>query len=318
MPTLVRSRSITHLRRLITVTSTSGALRAPRVRPPLAAACCAALWATLACHVGGTRRPAARVLFFDDFAGPALDRSRWTVRVTGPVYNDEQQAYVDDTATVRTVRGAEAGGADGGALLIQARPRPGHVTAEGRRFDFVSGRIDTRGKVEFTYGRAAARMRLPAGHGLWPAFWVLGAGSWPATGEIDVMENVGDPSWVSAAVHGPGYSGEAALVGRAPFPAGQDATGWHVYAVDWGPDTLVFRVDDREIYRVSRATVAPRGRWAFDNPKYLILNLALGGNYPRAENGAAGRYPGLPDSTARRVRAGGAAVLVDWVRVTER
>jgi beta-glucanase (GH16 family) len=240
------------------------------------------------------------------------------VRVTGPTYNDEQQAYVDDTSTVRVVPSLVEEPAVNGVLLIRARGRSGFVTPEGKKFDFTSGRMDTRGKFEFTYGTAAARMRLPAGEGLWPAFWVLGAGPWPATGEIDVMENVGDPSWVSAAMHGPGYSGDTPIVRRATFPAGQDITGWHVYSVDWAPDSLVFRVDDREIYRVTRAMITKYGRWAFDNPKFLILNLALGGGYPSAVNHVKTPYLGLPESTVRRIRADSVSVLVDWVRVTQR
>ncbi|MDB4883342.1 MAG: hypothetical protein JWL95_2108, partial [Gemmatimonadetes bacterium] len=236
----------------------------------------------------------------------------------GPTYNDEQQAYVDDSTTLNAMSGVASEPGVNGVLRIRARSRPGFITPEGKRFDFVSGRMDTRGKVEFTYGTASARMRLPAGAGLWPAFWILGAGPWPATGEIDVMENVGDSSWTSVALHGPGYSGNTPIVRRSPFSAGQDATGWHVYAVDWEPDLLVFRVDDREIYRVTRAMTAPYGRWAFDNPKFLILNLALGGGYPRAVNGAASPYPGLPDATVQRIRTDSVAVLVDWVRVTRR
>jgi len=90
-----------------------------------------------------------------------------------------------------------------------------------------------------------------------------------------------------------------------------------VYSVDWRPDEMIFRVDDREIYRVTKAMVAPYGRWAYDNPKYLILNLALGGGYPRGVNGTKGPpYVGLPDSTVKKIRADSATVLVDWVRVT--
>ena len=274
----------------------------------------------------GAARPAAdSVVFFEDFAGPAVDRARWTVRVTGVNHgtvNGEQQAYVDDErgdgAVLRVVHGAEAAGASGGALRIAAVARPGFAAADGRRYDFVSGRLDTRGKLEFTYGTAAARMKLPAGAGLWPAFWALGTGPWPATGEIDVMENVGDPAWTSSALHGPGYSGDTPLVKRAVFPPGQDITGWHVYSVDWGPDTLTFRVDDRAAYVVPRPAVERYGRWAFDNPKYLILNFALGGGYPHAVNGAGPPHPGLPDATARRIQTGEAVVLVDWVRVTRR
>jgi beta-glucanase (GH16 family) len=268
-----------------------------------------------ACHPPAHPAPAHPLVFFDDFAADSIDRSKWTIRVTGSTVNEEQQAYVDDTAAIRVVKGPRAGGSNG-ALLIRGRSRPGHVTPEGNHFDFVSGRMDSRGKVEFTYGTAAARMRLPAGAGLWPAFWVLGAGPWPATGEIDVMENVGDPTWVSAAVHGPGYSGNTPLVKRDTLPAGQDITGWHVYAVEWSPDAMVFRIDGREYYRVTKAMVAPYGRWAFDNPKFLIVNLALGGAYPRSVNGATAPYVGLPESTVQLIQRDEAAVLVDWIRVT--
>ena len=260
--------------------------------------------------------PGEDVVFLDGFDGPGLDRSSWNV--VGPDFwvNNEQQAYVDSAAVLRIVRGDSAAGAEGGALLIQAHPKPGTVGAEGRVFDFISGRINTRGKVEFTYGSAAARMKLPPGSGLWPAFWVLGTGDWPATGEIDVMEYVGETGWISHALHGPDYHGDTPLVERYAFPGGEDATGWHVYAVDWTPDSLVFRVDGEPTYRVGRADVERYGPWAFDNPKFLILNLALGGVYPQAVNGAEVPYPGLPAATVDRIEAGEAVVLVDWVRVT--
>jgi beta-glucanase (GH16 family) len=262
--------------------------------------------------------PGGEVVFFDDFSAPTLNRDVWNVVVTGQWVNNEQQAYVDDSTTVYTVRGAEAEGAHDGALVLRARPRKGYRTAEGRTFDFVSGRINTRGKFEFAYGTAAARMRLPAGPGLWPAFWALGNGRWPDTGEIDMMENVGDSTWVSSALHGPGYSGNTPLVERYHLPAGQDITGWHVYSVDWSPDSLVFRVDGAESYRVSRPMVERYGRWAFDEPKYLILNLALGGAYPEGVNQVHTPYPGLPQSTAQRITNGQARVLVDWVKVTKK
>ena len=256
------------------------------------------------------------VVFFDDFAGPALDRSRWNVEVTGTWVNNEQQAYIDAAEVIRIVHGPAAAGARNGALVLQAHHRPGFVTREGKRFDFVSGRLNTRGKVEFTYGSAAARMKLPAASGLWPAFWALGGGDWPETGEIDIMEYVGEPDWTSTALHGPGYSGATPLVDRAYFPDTTDATDWHVYSVDWSPRELVFRVDGAVVYRVSRTMVEQHGRWAFDNPKFLILNLALGGAYPQGVNGVKEPHPGLPPATIERIKAGAAQVLVDWVRIT--
>src|SRR6188472_2790582 len=108
-----------------------------------------------------------RTIFADEFNGGALDRANWNVVITGRTVNEEQQAYVDsgDVLTVSE-----------GSLVIRPRFRPGFKSAEGRSYDFISGRIDTRSKVSFTYGKAAARMKLAAGAGLWPAFWALGDG----------------------------------------------------------------------------------------------------------------------------------------------
>ena len=257
-------------------------------------------------------------VFFDDFDGPALDRSKWQVEVWGTTVNDEQQAYVDAPETIAIVRGTEAEGASNGALAITARYRPGFTVPEGRKFDFISGRVNTQGKVEISYGTLAARMKLPAGSGLWPAFWALGTGDWPATGEIDIMENVGEPDWASVALHGPGYSGDTPLFNRLYFPPGRDATAWHVYAVEWTRDSLVFRIDDVIAYRATRPMIENYGRWAYDNPKFLILNLALGGAYPLKTNGVRAPYVGIPEPTVQLIRDGRARVLVDWVRITRR
>jgi beta-glucanase (GH16 family) len=260
-----------------------------------------------------TTQGGREVLFYDDFAGPALDRSRWNVVVTGRTVNNEQQAYVDSDETIALLPGP-AEGATNGALALRPRWRPGHRTAEGRRFDFVSGRLDTRGRFGFTYGRASARMKLAAADGLWPAFWLLGAGPWPATGEIDIMEHVGVAGWTSVALHGPGYSGDTPLVHRAPAGDGGIAD-WHVYSVDWSEQAIVFFVDGREVYRVTRAMVESHGRWAFDNEKFVIVNLALGGSYPQSVNKAGDPYPGLPAATVERIQSGRVQVLVDWIRV---
>ena len=267
-------------------------------------------------HPGAPAAPAPRTLFFDDFAGPSLDRTKWNVEVRGAAYNDEQQAYVDSAPTVFIAHGAAAQGASNGALVIRPLYSPGYLSADGNHHDFVSGHLDSHRRFDFTYGVASARMKLPSGSGFWPAFWLLGAGDWPATGEIDVMENVGEPDWTSIALHGPGYSGDTPLFNRHYLPPDDDVTHWHTYTVDWRPDTLTFRVDDVLVYRLTRPMVENYGRWSFDNPKYLILNLALGGAYPRKVNGVKLPYPGLPQSTVDRIRSGQGDVLVDWVRVS--
>ena len=212
--------------------------------------------------------------------------------------------------------GVETAGAENGALIIRARRRPGFKTPEGRAFDFISGRLESRAKFEFTYGTAAARIKLTAADGLWPAFWALGTGRWPDTGEMDIMENVGDPTWTNFALHGPGYSGNTPLVSRQHFTHGGDITGWHVYSMEWSNDALVFKVDGNEEYRVTRPMVEKYGRWAYDNPKFLIVNLALGGQYPQAVTGIAQPYVGLPQSTVDLIANDKALMVVDWVRVT--
>ncbi len=255
-------------------------------------------------------------IFFDDFVAGELDRSKWNVAITGEVTNHEQQAYIDSPETIYLIPGESENAK--GVLVLHPRWRPGTRTTGGQSFDFVSGRIHTRGKVEFTYGSIAARIRLSAGVGLWPAFWVLGLGAWPGCGEIDMMENVGEPDWASVAVHGPGYSGDAALVNNRYFPPHNDVTAWHVYAVDWTPaDELFFKIDGELVYRVTRPMVEAFGPWAYADPKYILLNFALGGGYPFKINGVRKPYYGLPDSTAELIRQDKVCMQVDWVRVTK-
>jgi beta-glucanase (GH16 family) len=257
----------------------------------------------------------AETIFFDDFSGPTLDRTKWNVIVTGRTVNNEQQAYVDSPDTIRFISG-NAEGATNGALVIEPRFRQGFMTPEGRPFDFISGRLESRGKVEFTYGTAAARIKLTAGSGLWPAFWLLGTGRWPATGEIDIMENVGEPDWTNIAIHGPGYSGNTPLYGRATLTPAADISAWHVYSVDWSSDAIVFKVDDREIYRATKPQIEKYGEWAFDNPKFLIVNFAIGGQYPQSVNKTNQPYVGLPVPTVELIKAQKVTMTVDWVRVT--
>lgn len=258
------------------------------------------------------RRAPQTVVFFDDFSGKTLDRSKWNVLVSSSVINNEQQTYVDSSATVYIAHGAEAEGARNGALVIRSVFHAGYQSKAGT-FDFLSGRINTRGKMEFTYGSVSARMKLPVGEGYWPAFWALGVGKWPDCGEIDIMENTGEPDWVSAALHGPGYFGETPMVNRAYLKAG--IARWHVYSVDWDAASLVFKIDGEIFYRVRKPMIENYGSWAFDNPKYLILNLALGGAYPYKVNRVKVPYNGLPESTVNDIKAGKGKLLIDWVKV---
>jgi beta-glucanase (GH16 family) len=256
-------------------------------------------------------------VFFEDFNENSLDRSKWNVEITGTTNNNEQQAYVDSPATLYLVKGADAAGAANGALLIKPVYRPGYASKEGKKYDFLSARINTENKMEFTYGTASARMKLTGGAGLWPAFWALGNGNWPDCGEIDVMETVGDATWFSNALHGPNYFGNTPLAYRYHFPQGIDVSQWHVYTVDWTHDSIIFKIDGITTYTVTRAMVEHYGRWAFDNPKFLIVNFALGGGYPHGVNKVEKPYYGMSQQTVDKIKSGDAKVWVDWVLVTK-
>ena len=254
-------------------------------------------------------------VFFEDFNGKSLDRSKWNVEITGRTVNDEQQAYIDSAATIYLVKG-NTEGAQNGALVLKALYKPEHISKQGKKYDFVSGRINTRDKMMFTYGSASVRMKMEDGAGLWPAFWALGKGKWPDCGEIDIMETVGEGSWVSNALHGPNYFGNTPFAQRDTFAKGTDVTKWHIYSVNWTENTLTFKVDGKVSYTVTRAMIEKYGQWAFDNPKFLILNFAIGGGYPNGINKIAKPYFGLAQSSVDKIKAGKAKVYVDWVLVT--
>jgi len=255
------------------------------------------------------------LVFADEFNAGELDRSAWNVIGMDFWVNEEQQAYLDSPDTIQFSDNVE--GADGGALVLRPVYRPGIDTREDRDADFISGRINSRDKVEFTYGRIEARIKLPDAEGVWPAFWMLGKGRWPDTGEIDIMEYVGETDWIGVALHGPGYSGETPIVNKHYFDEDTDATDWHVYSAEWTKDAVLFEIDGRLIYRATRPMIDFYGDWRFDKDKFLILNFALGGIYPFKTSGITTPYKGIPKSTVNQIKAGSVAMYVDWVRVYE-
>jgi beta-glucanase (GH16 family) len=205
--------------------------------------------------------------------------------------NNELQYYTRRPENVRIEQGL---------LVIEARKE----TYEG--VAYTSARLKTEGRRAFQYGRIEARMQVPRGQGVWPAFWALGADrgaiGWPACGEIDVMENIGrEPAMVHGTVHGPGYSGGNGVGGPFTLKSGTFADGFHVFSVDWEPARLTFSVDGTPYKTITPADV--KGRWVYDHPFFLLLNLAIGGNWPGPPN----------DDTPVPAR-----MLVDYVRVYER
>ena len=188
-----------------------------------------------------------------------------------------------------------------GQLVITARVADSGLSCYYGACRYTSAKITTRGKVSVSPGRVEARIKLAAGQGLWPAFWLLGDNigtvGWPTSGEMDIMENKGSqPTITSSAVHGPGYSG------NTPFAhtTATTATDFHIYAVEWDPQSIRFYVDGRLHYGVSRSSVRQYGNWVFDQTFFIILNQAVGGHF----DGDPQNDSILP-----------AQMLVDYVRV---
>ncbi|MFY0602570.1 MAG: glycoside hydrolase family 16 protein [Flavobacteriaceae bacterium] len=155
---------------------------------------------------------------------------------------------------------------------------------------YTSARISTKGGLfQQTYGRFEARIKLPWGKGLWPAFWMLGddaGGSvvWPQIGEIDIMENRGsEPTINHGSVHGPGYSGGSSITKSYELTNSRFDTDFHIFGVEWGPNYINYYVDDVLYNQITPEDVT--GEWVFnDNPFYLILNVAVGGTFPGNPN----------------------------------
>jgi len=163
-----------------------------------------------------------------------------------------------------------------GNLVITARKE----TFSGR--GFTSARINTKGKFQQMHGRVEARIKTPHGPGIWPAFWMLGSNidqvSWPQSGEIDIMEMRGqDPSIIYGSVHGPGYSGGNPISGSYALQNGRFDADFNIYAVEWFPDRIDFLVNDYLYHRVRKRDI--RGEWVFDQPFFLVLNIAVGGAF---------------------------------------
>ena len=183
--------------------------------------------------------------------------------------NNELQYYTDRQENVVV---------EDGMLKITARQEQ----FQGR--NYTSGRILTKGLFEQSYGRFEARIKLPWGQGIWPAFWMLGDDSdgtvsWPQIGEIDIMENRGsEPTISHGSVHGPGYSAGEATTKRYELTNSRFDTEFHVFGIEWGPDYINYYVDDVLYNQITPADV--NGDWVFnDNPFYIILNVAVGGSF---------------------------------------
>ena len=247
---------------------------------------------------GPALHPAWKLTWADEFNAPdgsAPDPAKWSYDLGAWAYNQELESYTARPANIE-VRG--------GNLVITAREEE-YTGADRNPRSYTSARIHTEGKFSQSYGRVEARMQLPLGKGIWPAFWMLGAdmprNGWPAAGEIDVMENIGEPRTIYSTLHGPGYSGAGGISARFDLPAGEAVnTGFHVYAVEWAPGKLRFFCDGAPVAERTPSDLPAGAKWVYDHPFFLILNLAVGG-----------AWPGNPDEKTPWPQV----MKVDWVRV---
>lgn len=248
-----------------------------------------------------------RLTWHDEFngaKGAGIDKTKWSAEVGGSGWgNQELEYYTGDKSNAYE---------DGrGSLVIEAikETLPTQFKCWYGQCLYTSARLSTRKKFTQAYGRFEARLKLPFGQGVWPAFWMLGDDidlvGWPACGEIDVMENIGrEPGIAHGTIHGPRYSGANGIGAPYSLPSGNRfADDFHIFSIEWEPKEIRWYVDG-QLYETKRPTDIPAGaKWVYDHPFFIILNLAIGG-----------AWPGNPNETARFPQT----MLVDYVRVYQR
>jgi beta-glucanase (GH16 family) len=233
---------------------------------------------------------------FDGAKGSLPDATKWVMETGGHGFGNNQLEFDTDRADNASTDGE-------GKLVITAKAE----SYSGR--SYTSARLKTAGKFEHDYGRYEARLKLPSGQGIWPAFWMLGADigttPWPDCGEIDIMENIGkEPTLVHGTLHGPGYSGGSSIGKSYELPSkAAFSADYHVYAIEWERDEVRWYVDGT-LYQTRKPGDLPSGtKWVYDHDFFILLNLAVGG-----------QWPGNPDGTTKFPQL----LIADYVRVYSR
>ena len=242
---------------------------------------------------------------FTQADGTSPDSTKWGYDIGGGGYgNNELESYTSRTNNARIINGQ---------LVIEAK-QENFTGTDGIPRNYTSARMLTKGKWTWTYGRMEARIKIPRGQGIWPAFWMLGANidsvGWPACGEIDIMENIGkasDQGTDHGTIHGPhtggagSYNGGAGVGGTYTLPGGAVlGDDFHIFAVEWTTNQIKWYLDNVQYFTATPASLPSDGIWPFSLPQFLLLNVAVGGN-----------WPGNPDGTTVFPQQ----MLVDYVRV---
>jgi beta-glucanase (GH16 family) len=235
---------------------------------------------------------------FDGGAGARPNSQFWNLETGGSGWGNNERQYYTNSADNSKLDG------NGNLVITARRDNAGGLNCFYGPCEVTSARLNSAGKISAKYGRVEARIKVPGQKGVWPAFWMLGedigSAGWPASGEVDIMENVGNnPSQLLGTVHGPGYSGGDGIGGQINngAPLGD---AFHNYRVDWGPDRITWFLDDKPYLSVGREDLGGK-QWVFDKPFFLILNLAIGGTL-----GGSVDLNSMP-----------AQMLVDYVKVTD-
>ncbi|MFX1282999.1 MAG: glycoside hydrolase family 16 protein [Promethearchaeota archaeon] len=236
-----------------------------------------------------------KLVWSDEFDYSGLpDENKWNFELHGPGWvNDEEQAYVKNINNSRV---------ENDVLIIEARK-------DYTGFGYTSARITTRYKGNWTYGRFEARIKLPSGRGIWPAFWMMPKegkyGSWPNSGEMDIMEYVGfTPGITYGTIHCSAYNWVNGNQKGGNINVTDCETSFHVYAIEWFPDRIDFYVDKKNYFTYKNednTTFMHFSVWPFDQEFYFILNIAVGGTW--------GGQKGVDDSIFPQ------RMIVDYVRV---
>lgn len=233
-----------------------------------------------------------KLVWSDEFNGPdgsGVDSAKWTHEVGGNGWgNNEEQYYTEGTNNCYI---------QDNNLVIEAKKE------NKENSKYTSARIVTKGKFDFKYGKVEMRAKLPYGQGIWPAFWMLGSNidtvNWPNCGEIDIMENIGKESRiVHGTMHGPGYSGNMGI--GLPYEITDDfKNDYHIFSVEWTENKVEWFVDGKKYHTMTPDNILGN-RWVFNENFFIILNLAVGGN-----------WPGYPDETTVFPQK----YYIDYVRV---
>jgi beta-glucanase (GH16 family) len=243
------------------------------------------------------------LVWSDEFNGPngsGVDTTKWVSETGGSGWgNNELEYYTNRLQNADIAHGSLAIKA-----LNETYTGPDNVTRS-----YTSARLKTQTKFSLSYGRIEARLQIPYGQGMWPAFWMLGTNidqvGWPACGEMDIMENIGrEPSIVHGTIHGPGYSGGNGLEASYSLPNGKHfADDFHTFAIEWELNVVRFYVDGLLYKTRTPADLPAAAKWVFDRPFFILLNVAVGGY-----------WPGVPDASTIFPQT----MLVDYVRVYQR